>query len=180
MINLIKTFAIEAHETVNHKYAGQPYSYHLYMVALAANEFLDYIHEDDKDDVLAACWLHDTIEDCRMSYNDIKNISNERVADMVYALSNEKGKTRAERANDKYYEGIRKVRYAAFIKLCDRIANVRHSKKEQSSMFALYKKENINFVVKLFPYGVVSNTYEVLALNVLNALFDTEVNTYNS
>lgn len=47
-------------------------------------------------------------------------------------------------------------------------------------MFALYKKENINFVVKLFPYGVVSNTYEVLALNVLNALFDTEVNTYNS
>jgi len=174
MINLIKTFAIQAHEFVNHKYAEQPYSYHLTMVVFAANEFLEYIHEDDREDVLAGCWLHDTIEDCRLSYNDIKEISNQKVADMVYALSNEKGRTRAERANKKYYEGIRSVKYATFIKLCDRIANVRHSKKQHSRMFEIYKKEHSNFTAMLFADGVEMSMYEILALNTLNDLFDTE------
>ena len=66
-------------------------------------------------EVLAACWVHDVIEDCRETYNDVKNVLGERVADIAYALTNEKGKTRKERANDKYYEGIRNTPFALII-----------------------------------------------------------------
>lgn len=64
-------------------------------------------------------------------------------------MSNEKGKTRAERANDKYYEGIRNTPGAVFVKLCDRIANVQYSKMTKSRMFEMYKKENLHFTKSL-------------------------------
>ena len=57
-----------------------------------------------------SCWSHDLIEDTRTSYNDVRNKLGVFVADIVYAVSNEKGKTRKERANDKYYEGIRNTK----------------------------------------------------------------------
>jgi len=67
------------------------------------------------------------------------------VADIIYAVSNEKGKNRKERANDKYYEGIRQTEGASFVKICDRIANVQYSKMTGSKMFEMYKKENEHF-----------------------------------
>ena len=57
-----------------------------------------------------------------------------------------KGKNRKERANDKYYEGIRNTDGAIFVKLCDRIANVQYSKMTKSRMFEMYKKENMEFL----------------------------------
>ena len=47
--------------------------------------------------------------------------------EIAYALTNEKGRTRAERANEKYYEGIRSTKYAPMVKYADRIANLRFS-----------------------------------------------------
>ena len=53
-------------------------------------------------------------------------------AEIVYALTNEKGRTRAERAGVKYYEGIRAVPYAPMVKLADRMANIRFSLRQTS------------------------------------------------
>ena len=47
--------------------------------------------------------------------------------EVVYALTNDKGRTRAERAGEHYYAGIRATPYAPFVKLCDRLANMTHS-----------------------------------------------------
>lgn len=174
MLNLIKEFAIMSHQNVNHKYGVYPYSYHLSMVVDIANEFINSIPEKDREIVLSACWMHDTIEDCRLTYNDVKEVSNIEVAEIVYALSNEKGKNRKERANDKYYQGIREVPYACFVKLCDRIANVKHSKKEKSKMFEVYKKENENFINQLFPNNRIGNVFEVFALNALEDVFECD------
>jgi (p)ppGpp synthase/HD superfamily hydrolase len=102
-----------------------------------------------RDACLMATWGHDLIEDCRVSYNDVKQHLGQEAADIVYAVSNEKGKTRAERANDKYYVGIRNTPGAVFVKLCDRIANVQYSKMTKSRMFEMYKKENRHFVIFL-------------------------------
>lgn len=65
----------------------------------------------------------------------------------MYAVTNEKGRTRVERANENYYKGIRETEGATFVKLCDRIANVQYSKMTKSSMFDKYKKENVNFMI---------------------------------
>lgn len=142
-------YAVKCHNETNHTYDNKPYSYHLKMVYDIALENINMIPKDAEIDVLSACWLHDTIEDTRQTYNDIKSNFNERVANLVYALTNEKGKTRKERANDKYYEGIKKTQYATFIKACDRLANIKYSKENGSSMFEKYKKENSEFVSKL-------------------------------
>jgi (p)ppGpp synthase/HD superfamily hydrolase len=99
-----------------------------------------------RDRVEMACWGHDLIEDCRKSYNDVKRKLGDDVADMIYAVTNEKGKTRAEKANEKYYEGIRNTPCADFVKLCDRIANVQYSKLTKSRMFEGYRNENSKFI----------------------------------
>jgi (p)ppGpp synthase/HD superfamily hydrolase len=93
-----------------------------------------------------AIWGHDLIEDTRVSYNDVKDQLGQEAADIIYAVSNEKGKNRKERANAKYYEGIWNTPGAVFVKLCDRIANVQYSKMTKSRMFEMYKKENDHFV----------------------------------
>ena len=110
MINSkIISFAIDAHNKTNHLYDGKPYSVHLSMVVMYAIKYIDCIPTQAQETVINACWLHDTIEDCRLTYNDVKEIAGEEVAEIVYAVSNEKGKNRKERANDKYYEGIRET-----------------------------------------------------------------------
>ena len=139
-------FAIEAHASTNHTYDNKPYSIHLTMVANIARKYIDIIPEQCQEEVLSACWLHDTIEDCRLTYNDILKVASEDVANIVYAVSNEKGKNRKERANDLYYFGIRNTAWATYVKFCDRLANVKYSKDTNSKMLSVYQKENKDFI----------------------------------
>ena len=166
----IMGFAIQAHASVNQEYDGRPYSVHLCMVYTQAMRFIEHIPKKDRDNVLNAVWLHDTIEDCRLTYNDIVKISNVEVAEMVYALSNEKGRTRKDRANGKYYKGIRETEFATFIKLCDRLANVIYSRETNSRMFDVYKKENEDFLKHLFETTDQQLRYRELVQALKDAL----------
>jgi len=158
---------LEQHSSTNHMYDKYlPYEFHLRMVENVADKFMyimvpkTLLHPGNSDVIKLkyAAFGHDLIEDTRVTYNDVKEKMGEGVADIIYALTNEKGKNRKERANDKYYEGIRNTPGAVFIKLCDRIANVQYSKMTGSRMFEMYKKENINFMVSLGRE--VGNVYE--------------------
>ncbi len=149
----IQAFAIHAHESVNHKYDGKPYSVHLELVDHFTKQFIYLVPREDVKYVNPSANLHDTIEDCRLTYNDIKKVAGERVADIVYALSNNKGKTREERADKRYYKEIRKDHLAVFVKLGDRLGNTWYSKQSKGRMFEVYKKENEEFMVKLGRNG---------------------------
>ena len=162
-------WCINKHTETNHFYDTYlPYEFHLRMVNHAAQQFKHLL--DDEVDYftgakftgprmdhmvtlqtacLRATWGHDLIEDCRVSYNDVKGALGLEAADIVYAVTNEKGKSRKERANDRYYEGIRNTPGAVFVKLCDRIANVQYSKMTGSRMFEMYRKENEHFIHSL-------------------------------
>ena len=137
-------WCIDHHKNTNHFYDKYlPYEFHLRMVIQVCYDFRSlspslYISE-------LACWGHDLIEDCRVSYNDCKECLCSDAADIIYAVTNEKGKNRKERANDKYYLGIETTPGALFVKLCDRIANVQYSKLTKSKMFEMYKNENEKF-----------------------------------
>ncbi len=113
-----------------------------------------YVHllPDEKtiSEVLAAVWSHDVIEDCRQNYTDVKNVLGENVAELVYALTNEKGKNRKERANDKYYEGIRKTPFGDYVKICDRLENAYYSKLHNESLLSVYRKEHDHFKKQLW------------------------------
>jgi (p)ppGpp synthase/HD superfamily hydrolase len=143
-------WCIEQHRKTNHFYDRYlPYEFHLRMVNNVYEDFRHLLYEDLNDYCSKAVWAHDVCEDCRVSYNDVKNQLGEEVADIVYAVTNDKGKNRKERAGDKYYEGIRNTPGAVFVKLCDRIANVQYGKMTKSRMFEMYKKENDHFLKSL-------------------------------
>lgn len=143
-------YACNQHALVEHMYDNHPYRFHLKMVVYVAEQFIHLIPKEDRDTVIAGCWVHDLIEDARVTYNDIKKNLNKTVAEYAYALTNEKGRNRAERANDKYYDEIKKYNHSSYIKLCDRIANVIYSKEKGSDMFKMYKKEHSDFKTKLY------------------------------
>lgn len=162
-----KKWILEQHSSTNHMYDTYlPYEFHLRMVNNVGQQFKhlldgakDYYTGDPiinpttqvslQNACMLATWGHDLIEDTRVSYNDVKQNLGQEAADIIYALTNEKGKNRKERANEKYYEGIRKTPGAVFVKLCDRIANVQYSKMTGSRMFEMYKKENDDFIVNM-------------------------------
>lgn len=149
-----KDYAVKCHNETNHQYDGKPYDVHLQMVVDNFHKFkhlLTLKTPENLQIVEDACWCHDVIEDCRQTYNDVKKATNENVANIVYTLTNEKGKTRKERANEKYYEGIRNIRCADFVKLCDRIANIEYSKQNKSKMYQMYIDEMDDFLTKLQP-----------------------------
>jgi len=150
MKNAFKEIASNIHADTNHFYdKTKHYSVHLQMVVDYAEKFIHLIPERDRSDVYAACWLHDVIEDCRMTYNDVKAISNTLVAELVYALTNEKGRTRKDRGNGRYYFGINNCPYAPFVKMCDRMANMKYSKDTGSKMYEMYQKELNGFCDRL-------------------------------
>ncbi len=158
-------WCIEQHEKTNHFYDSYlPYEFHLRMVVNACKQFID-IPQRQWSELEVACWGHDLIEDTRVSYNDCKEVLGEYVADIIYAVSNEKGKNRKERANEKYYDGIRNTEGAVFVKLCDRIANVQYSKMTGSKMFEMYKKENPSFIDRL-GLGVEYNPMKLYLYNL--------------
>ena len=173
LVERAKYFAYEKHKSVNHFYDGKPYGEtHLAMVVSVGLEFINLIPENAREDVICGCYLHDTIEDCRLTANDIKKEFGTDIMEIVYALTNEKGKNRHERANDKYYEGIRNTKGAIFVKLCDRIANVQYSKMTKSNMFETYKKENTNFLTQLGYYGNDTFEYSLMVTPLLKLFED--------
>lgn len=145
LIEKARKFACKAHADVNHLYDGKSYDVHLQMAYDWGLKFIYLVKPEYREPVLAAIWDHDLCEDCRLTYNDVKNATTEYVADIVYACTNEKGKTRAERANRKFYADMIKVLYGPYVKMCDRFANVEYSKLKNSRMFAMYAKEDVKF-----------------------------------
>lgn len=134
--------AAQCHAAVNQTYDGYlPYAFHLRLTASYALRFLPLLQLDEAqgETVLAAAYFHDTLEDARLSYNDLTalltrlkdehqlRLDVRAAAEAVYALTNDKGRTRAERAGEAYYKGIRETPFAPFLKMCDRLANLRYS-----------------------------------------------------
>ena len=110
----IRQAAHELHQSVNEVYGDDlPYGFHLDMVAEGV---INYGHlvcacEEDVVPLFFGAYYHDSIEDARLSYNDVMRVASKwmtqeqahMATEIVYALTNDKGRTRAERAGEKYY-----------------------------------------------------------------------------
>lgn len=164
-------WAISQHEETNHKYDKiLPYSFHLAMVAMCATKYITLINEPYREDVICAAWGHDLIEDCRVTYNDVKNQMGEYTANIIYAVTNPKGKNRAERGNVQFYQEMHKVNGAIFVKLCDRLANASYSVLNGSRMADVYRTENDSFLEKIGYIKGVEHEYQPLIDELINVL----------
>ena len=187
-IEEIRLAAHELHQSVNETYGdGLPYGFHLDMVVegICCYGHLVCAREEDVVPLFFGSYFHDSIEDARQTYNDVMRTARQwmteeqalMATEIVYALTNDKGRTRAERAGEKYYEGIRQTPYAPFVKLCDRLANVTYSCSVDSGrggnrMREVYKSEMPLFLPSLYadsddprlqiPFEVVTALAEIL------------------
>lgn len=138
IISEIRNDAHALHASVNQAYDRiRPYGFHLDMVVNWVRKYIGEVCENEQDvlPIYFAAFYHDSIEDARLTYNDVMKIAEALMekeqaflaTEIVYALTNEKGRNRAERANEKYYEGIRATPYASFVKLADRLANTAYA-----------------------------------------------------
>lgn len=128
----------------NQKYDDTlPYSFHLEAVAKQVGLF-DHIIKDcnlNRYNLICGAYGHDLIEDARMTYNDVVKLSSVEVADIIYCCTEEKGRDRNGRHNQKYFDELKVNREAVFVKLCDIIANIKYSLLTNSSMYNKYGKE---------------------------------------
>jgi len=139
-IEACKSLAFFLHDRVGQHYGKDlPYGYHLQMVADNVLQYGDQVcqSEDDILPMMFGAYFHDTIEDARLTYNDVKKAALKEIgmtepqalmaAEIVYALTDEKGRNREDRQNENYYRGIRMTPYAPLVKMADRLANTAFS-----------------------------------------------------
>ena len=187
IINEIRNDAHALHASVNHAYDRiRPYGFHLDMVVNWVRKYIEEVCESEQDvlPIYFAAFYHDSIEDARMTYNDVMKIAKELMdeeqaylaTEIVYALTNEKGRNRAERANEKYFAGIREIPYAPFVKLADRLANTSYAFSKGTAdslrMSKVYREELPGFLEALkvegtdirfsLPEAMVEDLWEVI------------------
>jgi guanosine-3',5'-bis(diphosphate) 3'-pyrophosphohydrolase len=142
-----------AFEFAKRAHAGQDYGggdFHENHLARVIATLREY--EVDDPVLLAAAWLHDTVEDTDTTIDDIRREFGDDVADLVWRLTDEPGKNRKERHHLTHVK-IRGRVEAVRIKLADRIANVESSIEQKTHLRGMYREEHPAFRNDLFREG---------------------------
>jgi len=117
------------------KYGNRPYVTHLADVVARVKT----ITQDPE--IIAAAWLHDTIEDTQVTYTDVEREFGTNVAKMVWAVTGVGQDRAAKMANA--IEKISQTPGAELVKSADRLSNASASKDEQKmKLYQRYKDEH--------------------------------------
>jgi hypothetical protein len=83
LVNRARKYATEAHQRINQrrKYNNEPYHVHLHAVA----KLVESVSDDAE--MIAAAWLHDTVEDTQATLDDIEAEFGITVAELVEELT---------------------------------------------------------------------------------------------
>lgn len=120
IVEKAKEFAIEKHK--GQMYGKHPYSFHLSGVAKLAG-IRDRFPEH-RAEVLASCWLHDTMEDTPTTGKELLDIFGPRIAHVVWLL------TKTGEPYEDYMLGILSSPIVIEVKKCDTMFNLGSSFKE--------------------------------------------------
>lgn len=135
-------FAMWAHAGQKRKYTGEPYIVHCAEVA-ALVQSVNMAIDVTLDQMVAAAWLHDTIEDCpdKANYGIIKYQFGDAVIDMVWALTDTEEGNRATRKALSRSRLSSASQETKTIKLADLISNTRSIVSCDPSFAKLYLEE---------------------------------------
>lgn len=154
LIYRAKTFAVSAHDGVNQrrKYTGDPYWTHPMRVArmVAATD-------NSTPEMVAAAWLHDTVEDTPVTLDEIVDRFGEEVAIYVYYLTDistlDMGNRATRKAIDRRHTvSVRTTPYAhavATIKLADCVDNSTSIVRYGKGFTPVYMREIAELVSQL-------------------------------
>ncbi len=147
-VALARDFAIKAHG--DQKYGGQPYIVHLDAVA--------NILRPNGSFARIVGYLHDVLEDTKVTYEELADAFGSVVADLVLILTDEGLDTRRERkakSNAKLRAVKADRQLALIVKAADRLANMRESAKGGAgSKLEMYRREHPEFTQAAFRPGL--------------------------
>lgn len=130
-----RAMQVASHAHRDQKYGDRPYVVHLADVVSRVKT----ITQDPE--IIAAAWLHDTIEDTQVTYSYIEEMFGKNVADMVWAVTGVGQDRAAKMANA--IEKIARTPGAELVKSADRLANASASKEERKmKLYQRYKDEH--------------------------------------
>lgn len=122
LISRAEAFATRAHANQRRKYTAEPYVNHLRNVAQLLAD------HKQAPEIIAAGWLHDTIEDTDVTFTDIQRGFGDRVASLVLEVTDvstkSDGNRKARKAIDREHLAGSSIS-GATIKLADLIDNGR-------------------------------------------------------
>lgn len=135
-----KEFATLAHEMVSQKrkYTGEPYITH----PAAVVELVSGVPHTEA--MLCAAWLHDTVEDCGISLDEIERVFGFEVASLVEQLTDVSKPSDGNRAARKTIDREHTAKAtpeAKTIKLADLIDNTRSIVEHDTSFARVYLQE---------------------------------------
>ncbi len=136
-----RRFALAAHG--DQRYGAHPYVHHLDAVVAVLARF-GITHPE----LVAAAWLHDVVEDTQVTRDDIAERFGDRVAGIVWALTDADAPDRASRKRVTY-ERIAVTPDAATVKVADRIANC----EEPGRQIEMYRAEQPAFRAAMVTGG---------------------------
>ncbi|WP_426439614.1 HD domain-containing protein [Bradyrhizobium genosp. P] len=100
---------------------GEPYINHLAEVA----NLLAAVTDGADAELVAAGWLHDTIEDTETTRDELAGRFSARVADLVVECTDDMSLPKAERRQRQIADASHKSPDAKLIKIADKISNIR-------------------------------------------------------
>lgn len=133
-------FARFAHFGQTRRYTGTPYIYHPMRVAGRVTYMTTAAPE-----LVAAAWLHDVVEDCGKTVDELQEIFGIEVASLVAELTNPSKGMKASRHQRKLVDRLHIATIspnAKLIKLIDRIDNLREVPVSEVDFLRLYKSES--------------------------------------
>lgn len=129
--------------------AGLPYDEHLERVASTVFAWSTALPEEVRNNLVAAAWLHDSVEDTSMTLDMIEQELGSEVRALVWAVTDEPGANRAER-HTRTFPKTKNVPYAVVLKLADRIVNVEANLQNRGGFYSMYRKEHAVFRAALY------------------------------
>ncbi len=120
MIRQAERFARNAHDGQYRRGAQRlPYAVHLEEVA-------DFVARHHGDEIaVAAAWLHDTVEDAGVTFDEIERRFGPQVAAIVRELTDDMSLPKAARKRHQLLGAPSRSHRAALIKIADKTSNVR-------------------------------------------------------
>lgn len=176
-VQFAKMFAKGAH--IGQTHSGRPFWCHLEDVANTLESYNLATRE-----LLCAAWLHDTIEDTPTTYQDLKQLFGEEIAELVWAVTDEMGRNRKERKEKSHAKNFA-TRESTILKLADLYVNVKAAIDYESKKIKMYVKE-WDELVTTFETAVEDKAPGALVMltdinnfmisNVLNKVYAREEN----
>lgn len=138
VVNKASAFAAHAHASQKRKYTGEPYVVHLQEVAHLIKE------AGMNDYVIAAAWLHDTLEDTSVTEKQLRAEFGDVITDLVLEVTDKSKPEDGNRAKRKEIDAqhLSRASFAgASIKLADLISNTKSITQHDPNFARVYLKE---------------------------------------